>query len=313
MGNMKYKVGDKVRIKSIDWYNENKDEFGNISYKKDGSAYPVFFSKDMSNFCGEILTIKSVFKNSYHMNETTACEFWTDEMIEELVECDNNMSNIDKLKRISTPAEENWFEIAEEWEREDKGTSKLVTESVSGEITIKEPKYNKLSINTELCDDKVELVISPDFELKQEGDKWFAVKKKKEYPKTYEECCKVLRIQSDWHLTLEWNNPGSCELCVFCIDNEVDYVYRLEPLRKLIICRNAYWKIAGEEMGLGKPWETDWREKRHIIYQNQDDIIGGYREAGCVEHHTFEFPTKEMRDAFKENFDKYLECCKEFL
>lgn len=33
---------------------------------------------------------------------------------------DYNMSNIDKLKRISTPAEENWFEIAKEWEREDK-------------------------------------------------------------------------------------------------------------------------------------------------------------------------------------------------
>ena len=30
------------------------------------------------------------------------------------------MNNIDKLKRISTPAEENWFEIAKEWEREDK-------------------------------------------------------------------------------------------------------------------------------------------------------------------------------------------------
>ena len=32
----------------------------------------------------------------------------------------NNISNIDKLKKISTPAEENWFKIAEEWKNEDK-------------------------------------------------------------------------------------------------------------------------------------------------------------------------------------------------
>ena len=30
------------------------------------------------------------------------------------------MNNIDKLKRISTPAAENWCESAKEWEREDK-------------------------------------------------------------------------------------------------------------------------------------------------------------------------------------------------
>lgn len=27
---MKYKVGGTVRIKSIDWYNENKDDYGKI-------------------------------------------------------------------------------------------------------------------------------------------------------------------------------------------------------------------------------------------------------------------------------------------
>ena len=40
------------------------------------------------------------------------------------------MNNIDKLKRISTPAEENWFEIAKEWEREDKEMDKLKHEVI---------------------------------------------------------------------------------------------------------------------------------------------------------------------------------------
>ena len=82
---------------------------------------------------------------------------------------------------------------------------------------------------------------------------------------------------------------------------------------QLLICRDAYWRVYGEENGLGKPWEPDWREERYIIYRNQDDIIGGYRKAGYVEHHIFAFPTEEMRDAFYENFDPDIEQCKELL
>ena len=119
-------------------------------------------------------------------------------------------------------------------------------------------------------------------------------KKGKEYPKTYEECCEIL--------------GGVSAACWSGYKCGV-----LGALNKLLICRDAYWKIAGEEMGLGKPWEPDWREGRYIIYRHQDDIIGGDREAGCVEHHIFEFPTLEMRDAFKENFDPDIEICKDLL
>ena len=126
MSELKYKVGDSVRIKSVDWYKENKDKDGNIVFY---SKVPHFswcenvqtvFTKDMVKFCGKVVTIESVWTVNYSIVEGTYRDYFTDEMIEELVEEDNNMSNIDKLKTISTPAEEDWFKIAEEWEKEDK-------------------------------------------------------------------------------------------------------------------------------------------------------------------------------------------------
>lgn len=79
MGNMRFKVGDRVKIKSLDWYNENKDEYGYIDC---GSR--AFFTK-MSDWCGKIATIKEICKtNCYHLEEY---DFdWTDDMIECLVE-----------------------------------------------------------------------------------------------------------------------------------------------------------------------------------------------------------------------------------
>ena len=77
---MKYKAGDKVKIKSLDWYNENKSETGFITFNY------VNFMPEMSRYCGEILTINQVVEvfGQYTMSE---CGFlWTDEMFECLVE-----------------------------------------------------------------------------------------------------------------------------------------------------------------------------------------------------------------------------------
>ena len=133
----------------------------------------------------------------------------------------------------------------------------------------------------------------------------------RELPKTYEECCKVLDFCGEYFFTTYEEGIHLPEN-----DNNVQIHQTLKStsiLTKLIICRNAYWKIYGEENGLGKPWEPDWKEERYIIYRNQDDIIDGYRGAGYVEHHIFEFPFKEMRDAFKKNFGPDIEICKELL
>ena len=129
-------------------------------------------------------------------------------------------------------------------------------------------------------------------------------KKKKEYPKTYEECCEVLDIE-DRELVfngeyraskLYWKQLG-----------------RLNILNKLLICRDAYWKIAGEEIGLGKPWKPDWSnddETKFCIYTTQNiislDIFG-------VDNRILAFPTEEMRDAFYKNFEDLIERCKVLL
>ena len=119
-------------------------------------------------------------------------------------------------------------------------------------------------------------------------------KKKKEYPKTYEECYKIMGVKlSDCYIQ-GYKSP------------------LLEDLQELLICRDAYWKIAGEEMGLGKPWAPDWDNvsDKYCIY-----FVSGH--AWSKECQTrqcpFAFPTPEMRDAFKKNFDPDIEICKELL
>jgi hypothetical protein len=133
------------------------------------------------------------------------------------------------------------------------------------------------------------------------------------YPKTYEECCDVLGTYPIY------NNPNLC-ICEWHPETRErhEYYSKLANLSqewvvfmKLLICRDAYWKIAGEQMGLGKPWKQDYDDRCFIIANNEGNI------------HTYEyhgsnnvilaFPTEEMRDAFYENFKELIEECKEFL
>ncbi len=125
-------------------------------------------------------------------------------------------------------------------------------------------------------------------------------KKKKEYPKTYVECEKVLRYDSH-----RLNNMGVTV-----------QGYKWELIRAfqiLIICRDAYWKLYGEEMGLGKPWEPDWLDddtKKYVITSSK--VFETFGGLGYI-NYILTFPTAEMRDAFYENFKEEIEQCKELL
>ena len=268
---MKYKVGDKVLIKSLDWYNKNKSKsHGTVAC---GGKY---FDYDMREWCGKTMTIFEVYQTCYLMKEDGFKDLWTDEMIEGLVEEESKKEVIAWMP--------NGKLIAEEF---NDGTITTIIDKF---------KYNKISINTEFCDDKVELVISPDFELKQEGDKWFAVKKKNEYSKTYKECCKIL---------------GCKPIVGFAgLDDDEENLYgKFIALKR---CRDAYWKIAGEEMGLGRPWEPDWEydDTKYVLFFNKNEIC---HEMMKHTSYVLAFPTEEMRDTFYENFKELINSCKELL
>ena len=82
----------------------------------------------------------------------------------------------------------------------------------------------------------------------------------------------------------------------------------MATIDNLMLCRDAYWKIAGEEMGLDGPWEPDWNDEEQDKYGFHNEV-----KYTIINSTLFVFPTSEMRDAFKENFDPDIEICKELL
>ena len=80
---MEYKVGDKVRINSLDWYNANKNSEGVVIFHN-----LRVFDESMSEFCGKVVTIDAYNSrgNYYDIKEDGKVNFWSDEMFECLVE-----------------------------------------------------------------------------------------------------------------------------------------------------------------------------------------------------------------------------------
>jgi hypothetical protein len=121
-------------------------------------------------------------------------------------------------------------------------------------------------------------------------------KVKPKYPKTYEEC-KASGFSSNPVIVAQAQGIP------------------IATLAKLIVIRNEYWKIYGEQMGLGKPWKPDFTnndEERYSIYTLANKVEKDFCGVGDV-NTILCFPTEEMRDAFFENFGHLIELCKELL
>ena len=159
----------------------------------------------------------------------------------------------------------------------------------------------------EMRNERVEITLNEGYQFVDENGnvinatKIVLEKKKKEYPKTYTECCKIL---------------GCKPIVGFAgLDDDEENLYvKFIALKR---CRDAYWKIAGEEMGLGKPWKPDYDSgvnKYGIICMN--GVVQESNPTTNWERHlnkVLDFPTEEMRDAFYENFKELIEIVKELL
>lgn len=85
---MKYKVGDKVKIKSLDWYNDNRDFYGNVE------CGVYYFIEEMTKYCGKILTIGNIHKNGYDLQEDENFA-WTDDMFDSIIDIIENTDDVE--------------------------------------------------------------------------------------------------------------------------------------------------------------------------------------------------------------------------
>jgi hypothetical protein len=128
------------------------------------------------------------------------------------------------------------------------------------------------------------------YEIEIKGEKAYAISKKPKYPETYEECCKLLGLEES------------------VVDGCIGYDYKaFGALQKLILCRDAYWKV--------DEWAPDWTiycedTRKYTIERNQDKLS---RSVSYVENCIFAFPTEESRDKFFENFKDLIEKCKHLI
>lgn len=107
---MKYKVGDKVRVKSLEWYNANKDEDGDVPLiQMCDSKYN--FVTEMSRFCGKTVTINNVSHRGYYdIKEDDCCFYWTDEMFDGLVDETEPQEKMVSLEKVEEWLYKNFYE-----------------------------------------------------------------------------------------------------------------------------------------------------------------------------------------------------------
>lgn len=164
----KYKIGDRVRVKSLDWYNANKGKFDNIVL---GGVRPSF-THYMSRYCGQVMTIVAIDSEygDYTMKEDNGDYSWDAEMFEGVVDVDQ----LNVYGELDSP-------MVDDFIQDDNEIGDIVDDCVhrlkGNECKIALPEgYQFVDRQGNVVDTSIIIV----------------KKKGVEYPKDYDGCCNVL-------------------------------------------------------------------------------------------------------------------------
>ena len=154
--------------------------------------------------------------------------------------------------------------------------------------------HKKMVLDEKQYGEKFELILG-DYEIVEEDGKTYAVLKDK-YPKTYNEACKYLGLDSR---NLTYSN-------IEVLHAGRPYYEQLLAFERLMICKDAFCKAHNN-------WTPDWssKDKKFAISLDKDnDFI--FIE---IENRprVFSFPTKEIAQKFYDRFIEDLEICKKFI
>lgn len=154
---------------------------------------------------------------------------------------------------------------------------------------------NKIDFTDGHYDNEVELILGKDQEAIIENGRVKIIKKL--YPYTFRECCDVMGV----HVSGELLYDSDEDLTPY----ENALVDGLDTLRKLIICRDAYWKSSGitqEDLPVLYAICWDSLEDKMIKKTCHDTL-----------NKLLAFPKEDMRDTFARKFENDIIKCKNFI
>ena len=105
---MKHKVGDRVKVKSLEWYYSLPEDYELIYGIIERGRYDHFV-EDMSEYCGRIVEISDIVEANkheyYRIKEDYEEFYWSDYMFEEEMK-ENMTQRREEANRVKRPKEE---------------------------------------------------------------------------------------------------------------------------------------------------------------------------------------------------------------